>query len=579
MSLAQRARLLAIGRKRWRALVLLLGLCTGLAHAQVRLDIEGAPDDVTTNVRNHIGAIADSELKHPRQLRRRLRQTVPRATEALGYYNPKQTLKIDGNTVHLTLQLGEPVLWAVPEVRVDNEAGQIKAIARKAAAAPMQAGKRLNQGAYDQFKRELLDLCLEYGFLDAHYQSSRIQVDLPNHTATATLQLECGARYRFGELTISDTDLDRDVVERLVPFKPNDPYRKRKISDLYRNLQSSGYFGDIDIQTHPDAATRRVAITLAAKDAPSSRFSIGAGFGTDTGPRGRFRWDKPQVNSAGHSFSVETTISAPTQDLKASYRIPLQRPLDQFIDFPASWERKLVEDTDSSLGEVGVFYNDKYGEHWRGRHGVNFEAESYQQGSDPRKSVQYLLPGTTWTQLVLPEGIDPVSGHKTWLDVRGSLPELGADNAFLRVDAGHKQLIHLGGTQLLVARAELGTIATGDINQIPSSQRFFTGGDTTVRGFDYESLAPADANGELIGGRYLTVGSLDYSIKVAPSWRAAVFTDTGRAFNDIDEPWHKSVGLGVRWLSPVGQIRVDLAFPLDQDETSWRLHIFMGPPL
>lgn len=560
-------------------LALGLALATSVASAQARLEIDGAPDDVANNVRNHIGNITDSEIKHPRQLRRRLRQTIPRATEALGYYNTRFELKVEGKTARLTLQLKDPVLWSPPDIRVEGSAAQLKTIQTRIASAPMVADGRVNQGDYDRFKRDLLDTCTEYGFLDASYRSAELQVDLAARRAATTLVLDCGTRYRFGDTTFTETTLEPDLLQRLLPFKVDTPYRKRKISDLYRDLQRSGYFGDIDIETKPDPATHRVAVMVAAKDAPSDRFSIGLGYGTDTGPRTRFRWERPLVNSAGHSFSVETTLSEPTQTLNGDYRIPLARPLDQYVDIPTEWERKLVEDTDSSLGKIGLFYNDRYSEDWRGRFGVNFEVESYQQGSEPRKNVQYLVPGTTFTELVLPEGVDPLSGHKTWLDARGSVPELGADTAFLRLSGGHKRLIGLGGSQLLVARVEVGSIATGDINQIPSSQRFFTGGDSTVRGFDYESLAPEDANGELIGGRYLNVASLDYSVKVLDSWRAAVFVDTGRAFNSDREPWHKAVGIGVRWLSPVGQIRVDLAFPIDEDERSFRLHIFMGPPL
>ncbi len=130
----------------------------------------------------------------------------------------------------------------------------------------------------------------------------------------------------------------------------------------------------------------------------------------------------------------------------------------------------------------------------------------------------------------------------------------------------------------LLARAK----ANGKIDkdyQIPASQRFFTGGDTSVRGFGYETLSTQDANGKLIGSQYLNVASLDYSIKVRAAWRAAVFVDTGRAFNSKDEEWHKAAGIGVRWLSPIGQIRIDLALPIDEPDVDWRLHIFMGPPL
>src|SRR5690606_26035586 len=156
-----------------RRLLLALGLALGasIAQAQIRLDIDGAPNDVAENVRNHIGAIADSEVKHPRRLRRRLRQTIPLATEALGYYRTRFTLKIDGKRVRLSLQLDEPVLWAPAVVRIEGDAGKIKAIQNRAASPPMVAGQRIDQGTYDNFKRDLLEACLEYGFLDAGYRT------------------------------------------------------------------------------------------------------------------------------------------------------------------------------------------------------------------------------------------------------------------------------------------------------------------------------------------------------------------------------------------------------------------------
>jgi len=561
--------------------LLLTGLCLIAAPswAQIRIDITGADPELSNNVRNHIGVIADDEVAHPRKLRQRLRQIIPLATEALGYYGTHFDLKIDDKTVVIQLKPGEPVRWLSPNLQVDGEAAELEAVQTKLKNVPITAGAVINHGDYDRFKRELLETCLEYGFLDARYEAGTLAVDIEAHQATATLHLDCGQRYHFGAIQFADSQLNYDLLQRLVPIAPDEPYRKHKISELYRNLQNSHYFGDIDIETTPDASTHAVAVSVKTKDAPRHQLSIGLGYGTDTGPRLKFRWERPLVNSAGHSFSVETSISQPIQNLTADYRIPLQRPLDQYLDVPTTFERKIVEDTDSTLGKVGLFYNDRYDDTWRGSYGANIEVESYQQGSAPRQTQRYLVPGTTFTDLVLPEGVDPLWGHKAWVAAAGSLPQLGADSAFLRVDAGYKRLINTFGSQLLVARVEVGAIATDDINNIPSSQRFFTGGDATVRGFDYESLAPADATGKLVGGRFLNVGSVDYSVKVRESWRAAVFIDAGRAFDTVGDPWHKAAGVGVRWLSPVGQIRIDLAFPLNEVERSWRLHIFMGPPL
>lgn len=558
------------------------------ASAEIRLDISGADADIVANITHHIGAVADSEIEHPNQLRRRLRQAVAKASEALGYYDMRFGLQIDDHTVNIRLTPGQPVLWLKPDLRVEGEAQRLRAVQTKLAAAPMTADTVINHGSYDRYKRELLDTCIEYGFLDARYQTSQLEVDLNAHRAQATLILDCGQRYRFGAVSFSPSLLGPEQLQRLSPIVTGKAYRKRQISELYRNLQNSHHFAEIDVGTTPDPTTHTVAVAVTLKDAPSHQFSIGIGYGTDTGPNARLRWDRPNINSAGHSLSVEAAVSQPIQSLTADYRIPLQRPLEHYINIPTKWERKIVEDTDSTIGSVGLFYNDAFdhtlsdtfwGSQWHASYGSYVEVESYQQGSAPRNTVTYLLPSTTFSETTLPEGIDPQSGHKTWLTAAGSSPALGADTAFLRVDAGYKRLLGLGDAHLLIGRVEAGAITTEDVTRIPSSQRFFTGGDATVRGYDYESLATADANGELIGGRFLNVASLEYSLRVLPSWRAAAFVDAGRAFSDIGEPWHKAAGIGVRWLSPVGQIRVDLAFPINEPERSWRLHIFMGPPL
>jgi translocation and assembly module TamA len=554
-------------------------LIAGGAFAEVRVEVSGGDEALNTNVRNHIGKLRAHELQRPRFLQRRLRRLISPAAEALGYYETRFDLQIDGETARITLNPGEPVRWAAPAISILGEAAQLKPMTTRVRDTPIRAGDVINHGTYDRYKQQLQETCREYGFLDARYERSELRVDVPSRTARATLELDCGQRYQFGAVTFSSSQIEPDLLRRLSPIEAGTPYRKRRISDLYRNLQGSRYFADIDIVPTANHTTHQVDIAASVTDAPRNRFLIGLGYGTDTGPRTRFGWQRPIVNSAGHSFEVETTLTDPIQQLNADYRIPLSDPLNEFISVPVEFERKIIEDTDSTLGRAGLFYNDVFAEVWRGRVGANVEVESYQQGSEPRKTVRYLVPGAALTRQVQAEGIDPLSGNKTWMEAWGSLTELGADTAFLRANIGHKRLFNPWGSHLLIARAEMGAIATDDIRLIPASQRFFTGGDTTVRGFDYESLSTRDANGELIGGQYLNVASLDYSVKVRSDWRAAVFVDTGRAFNSKDEPWRKSAGIGVRWLSPIGQIRVDLAFPIDEPDRDWRLHIFMGPPL
>jgi translocation and assembly module TamA len=558
-------------------IVFALLLCR-VAAADVRLEINGVESLIADNIRNHIGTLAESDLQRSRQLKQKLNSAITGATQALGYYETKFRSAVQQNTLTIDIDLGPPIVWQPSDIVVTGDAAELRAVKNVLAESPIAVGAIVNHQAYETLKRRLLEACQENGFLGARFKENQLLIDIEQHRGTAILHVDSGARYRFKQVQFSGSTLDAELLEHLSPIAADSYYSKEALAKLQRNLQDSRYFQEMDVRTERQP-NNYLAVNVKLADAPRHQFSVGAGFGTDTGPRAKFRWERPLITTKGHKLTTELSIAKPEQDLSFEYHIPLDSPLDKSLNFTTSWKRKLIEDTDSSIGSIGFFLSDRYAETWQANYGATFNDESYRQGSEPRKRTQYIVPGINVTQLVLPTGIDPLRGRKVWAGVNASAPPLGADTAFVRTDIGYKQIFNPIGKQLLIARAEIGTINTDNINEIPATQRFFTGGDQTVRGYDFESLAPRDEKNELIGGKYLNVASVEYSVKVAEQWRGALFMDGGRAFNSSDEPWHKSIGFGARWLSPVGQIRVDLAFPFRDEEQGWRLHIFMGPPL
>ena len=109
--------------------------------------------------------------------------------------------------------------------------------------------------------------------------------------------------------------------------------------------------------------------------------------------------------------------------------------------------------------------------------------------------------------------------------------------------------------------------------------RFFAGGDESIRGFDYNSLGPKEADGDVIGGNNLLVASIEYERHLKGNFYGAVFTDAGNAFDDSDFTAEVGAGVGVKWLSPLGPIRLYLGYPLTEDGGSWRVHIRLGADL
>ena len=127
-------------------------------------------------------------------------------------------------------------------------------------------------------------------------------------------------------------------------------------------------------------------------------------------------------------------------------------------------------------------------------------------------------------------------------------------------------------------RANISTTLKDEFDELPPSVRFFVGGDRSIRGYDFESLGPRNDLGKVIGGAHLIETSVEVDHVVRGNWSLAGFVDSGSAFNERPE-FFTGVGLGLRWQSPVGPIRVDLATPLDDSDGGLRIHISMGPDL
>ncbi|MDR6344335.1 outer membrane translocation and assembly module TamA [Klebsiella sp. SORGH_AS 1025] len=132
-----------------------------------------------------------------------------------------------------------------------------------------------------------------------------------------------------------------------------------------------------------------------------------------------------------------------------------------------------------------------------------------------------------------------------------------------------------------VVRGNLGWIEADNFDKVPPDLRFFAGGDRSIRGYKYKSISPKDDDGKLIGASKLATGSLEYQYNVSGKWWGAVFVDSGEAVSDIRESDFKTgAGVGVRWQSPVGPIKLDIARPIgDKEEHGLQFYIGLGPEL
>src|SRR5690606_36790569 len=164
-------------------------------------------------------------------------------------------------------------------------------------------------------------------------------------------------------------------------------------------------------------------------------------------------------------------------------------------------------------------------------------------------------------------------------ELRAAKDGVFSDADLIHANAMLKGLTTLFDRHRFLGRVQLGGNWTNEYTNVPPSLRYFAGGDQSVRGYDYQSMSPTNSDGDRIGGRYQFAVSAEYQYSLTEKWRVAPFMDQGNAFNSADYLSLKScVGMGVRWVSAVGTIRLDLAHPLD-DDGGVRLHFSMGHEL
>jgi translocation and assembly module TamA len=209
---------------------------------------------------------------------------------------------------------------------------------------------------------------------------------------------------------------------------------------------------------------------------------------------------------------------------------------------------------------------------------LNLLVEDFEVAGQIGRS-RLLMPGMNWVRIEADNNIRPARGSRLELDVRGANDTLGSDTTFLQVIAKGKWIWSPTMRSRVLLRGDAGVTDEHSFDELPPSVRFFAGGDNSVRGYDFKELGPVDAAGKVVGGSSLAVASIEYEHSVRERWSIAAFVDSGNAFEGSEFETKTGIGMGTRWQSPLGPIRLDLAHPLHDPDTNWRLHISLGPDL
>ncbi len=575
------------GRRAFIALLLLWGtnVC---ASPTVVVVIEGVDAALRDNVMLFLSIqqqkdLAEISENRIRLLHARAADEIRSALQPFGYYQPSIDSTLAYQQSHwlatYRIDLGEPVRITDMDVHIDGGASTDPEFRLRLADLPIKQGDILNHARYEEAKRALQNLGSQRGYFDAELLRSEVRVDIARNSASVALHYASGARYHFGTVSFLQVDrLELPLLQRYVPFKQGDPYDSNKILKLQTALSDSEYFQQVDVEPRRDrvedlAVPVDIKLTLRERD----KYTLGVGYGTDTGARGKIGWERRIVDAGGKRFSTELNASQINTSVTARYRIPIKNPLTDQIVITGGWTDDHPETSDSQTRLLGISRNQARGE-WREAYSLNYRHERFVTGEDSGTSTLF-IPEVNWLRIRADNRAFTTRGSRLQIDFRGAAVSLGSDVTFFQTRANAKFVVPVSSGGRLLTRVDGGHTSVKDFENLPASLRFYAGGDQSVRGYAYNSLGPLDSLGNVVGGKYLLVGSVEYEHRLYEKWSAATFYDVGNAYNTSSEDFKEGAGLGLRWRSPIGPVRVDVSWALSLDDHPWRFHLVVGPDL
>lgn len=574
------------------------------AEKIARIDIEGLDEAMTENVRVNL-ALEDALERTI--TRRRLdyllevaQEETREALEPFGYYSPTIDVGSSGATealvVTIRVQPGEPVRVRNENVRITNEGGEDRYLQEEVDAFIPKPGEVFTHPQYEASKARITRRLAERGYFDADFIAHRVEVTRAQNAADIDLGWDSGLRYDMGTVTFTQAPneiIHPELLEKLIYWNEGEYYHQGRLDRLRRSLVSLDYFSRIDINPKPqEAVDYLVPVEVTLTPAKRSVYNLGLSYGTDSGAGFTAGAERRYLNKRGHKALAQLDYAQKRKTLTLQYRIPAFRWLDgwytaslQAADEQNDYiDTRRLEFVASRSGEVNQYLTaiasvHALRERW---------AYQYAQDDDPTTAPLYTYATYTFPSLRA-EYVDvdnrlyPRNGLGGNLMLRGGVEGVGSNASFAQAHVGARWFKGLGDANRLLVRGELGHTWTESLVQIPPSLRFYAGGDRSIRGYAWREVGPRVDGGTrgqrfAIGAKNVATASVEFERYFTPAWGAAVFVDSGTAFDDRPD-WRTGVGVGVRWKSPVGPLRIDIARGLDEPDSSFQIYFGLGAEL
>lgn len=574
------------------SLITLWTVCPTVLHAaeQLQVKVRGVEGEVRENVESALsvppGLVRDGKVDALwlQVYEKEAPDKVRTALQPFGYYKPEVRTalkKSNGESYRFEVDIkpGVPVRVVSVSIAMQGEGFEEESLNELVDEFPLYNGDILRHPTYEEAKAALRGRALALGYLDADFSVHEILISEEKTTASIQLVLDTGPRYLFGEATLpADTGYPRRFLKRYLAFRPGDAFSEEKIGETQLNFMNSDRFREIVVIAEKEkSADLRIPVAVQLRPSASQRLRVGVGYGTDTGARFTGNYRDLNLFRLGHELLLELYLAERLQGVGGGYTIPSSRGINSYTGVRVNFQREDTDTYTNRITSLEVSRSRNFGRGMLGMVYLELLHEDYTIGSDESSSI-LVLPGVRFSISRYDDMIRPTRGFRYSAEVRGTHQYLGSDTGFIQLMNDGSALFTLPWKMKFFVRGNVGlTVQDDPLEDLPASMRFYAGGDTSVRGYSYQSLGPRDADNNVVGGKNLLVGSVELERSLFADWGISAFFDTGNAFDSLTNiRLYSGAGVGLHYYTRVGAINLYFARQVGVRDPANHIHFTVG---
>ena len=501
---------------------------------------------------------------------------------AEGFFSAAIDVKIDRKTtpVAVTLVVDPGVPTRIASVRItvtgpasaDSPLGT-ETIAHITKEWGLPEGAQFKQEAWTLAKERAINTLTGSPYAAARLAKSEALIDPEHASADLTVELASGPAFGFGQFEITGlSKYPPSLVRNYSTIVPGTPYSDVVLNQYVRRLNASGYFASVQAKIDPETShPENATVNIAVIEARPKRFEGGIGYSTDVQFRASASYRDVNFDGHGMQLLAEARLETRIQSGSLKFQLPPNES-GWIATYGGGAERTDIESLVTRTAVIGTRWHSIEERNERAI-SATYYLDSQQPEGLPKETAKALYAEYEWHWRRVDDLIAPTKGYTLSLFAGGGIPGVST-RSFGRLRARYAWWLPLDKDNDLNFRAEGGAVLAGSRNGIPSKLLFRTGGSTTVRGYDFESLGVREGDA-IVPGRYYGVANVDLIHWINAFWGVAAFIDAGNAVDSLSNP-HLALGYGIggRVRTPLGPFRLDVAY--GQDVQKVRIQFSVG---